>query len=121
MAVTRELERKKEKRTFTPDVDIIERGEDILLVADLPGVEEGSVEVTIEKDRLAIHGRVEADGENEQRPWRSEYAVGDYRKVFTLSDMIDREHIEASVKNGTLRLMLPKADDAKPRKIAIKG
>lgn len=108
------------RRTFTPAVDIFERQSDIVLVADMPGVDEKSVDITVEKNVLAISGTVGAAAELEgYKLVYSEYGVGDYKRAFTLSDEVDRERITASVKNGVLTLVLPKAEAAKSRRIEV--
>jgi len=114
-------ERTRAKRVYTPAVDIIEKNEDIFLIADMPGVDNDSVEVTLEKDTLTIYGRVEPEIPKGLRLTESEYGVGDYQRTFSLSDEIDREGIEASVKNGVLRLTLPKAEAVKTRRIPVKA
>ena len=102
------VERTRSGRVYTPAVDIYETNEAIVLVADMPGVDESSVDVTLEKNVLTIYGRVQ--------PWQfeghslryAEYGIGDYQRSFTISNQIDWEHIEGSVSNGVLRLTLPK-------------
>jgi len=115
------VERPRAKRVYSPAVDIIEKNEDIFLLADMPGVDNESVEVTIEKDTLTIYGKVEPEVPRGMRLTESEYGVGVYQRTFSLSDEIDREHIQASVKNGVLRLTLPKAEAVKTRKIPVKA
>jgi HSP20 family protein len=114
-------ERTRERRIFTPHVDIVERKNDIVVIADMPGVDENSIDITLEKNVLTIYGAVEADIPENHRLFLSEYGIGDYQRVFTLSDEVDRERIQASVNNGVLRLVLPKAEEAKTRKIQVKA
>jgi HSP20 family molecular chaperone IbpA len=87
----------------------------------MPGVDEKSTDITLEKNVLTIYGRVEADVPENHRLCCSEYGVGDYQRVFTLSDEVDGEKIQAVVKNGVLRLVMPKAEAAKTRKIPVKA
>jgi HSP20 family molecular chaperone IbpA len=108
------------RRVYTPDVDIIERKDDIIVMADMPGVDENSVDITLEKNVLTIYGKVDAEIPEQHRLWLSEYGIGDYQRTFTLSDEVDRNRIQATVKNGVLRLILPKAEEVKTRKIAVK-
>lgn len=115
------VERTRSRRVFTPRVDIIEKKDYIVLVADMPGVDEKSVNVTLEKDRLTIYGNVEQEFHKGHRLILSEYGTGDYERTFTISNQIDRKHIKATVKNGVLRLTLPKTDIAKARHIPITG
>jgi len=115
------VERTWAKRTYSPQVDIVERKEDIVVTADMPGVDEASVDINLEKNVLSIYGRVEDENIPNHNPVYAEYGIGDYERVFTLSDEIDRDKIEATVKNGVLRIVLPKAEKAKTRKIAVKA
>lgn len=109
------------RRTLRPRIDLLEAGETIQLVAELPGVGEEDVEVILEKDRLTISGTVADRAPEGYRSVYSELCRGDYKRSFILSNDIDRDGIEASFQNGVLRLSLPKAEKAKARKIAIQG
>ena len=111
----------RSRKIYTPSVDIIERKEDIVLIADMPGVDEKSVDITLEKNELTIYGRVEPDIPETYTLYVSEYGIGDYQRVFTPSEEVDREKIQASVKNGVLKVILPKAEALKTRKIAVKA
>ena len=115
------VERTRAKRVFTPAVDIIEQKDYIILLADMPGVDEKTVDVTLDKDLLTIHGSVEAETHKGHSLVISEYGTGDYERTFTVSNEIDREKIIASVKDGVLRLTLPKAAAARTRKIPVTG
>jgi len=75
----------------------------------------------LKKNILTISGRVEDGKIKDYTLVFSEYEVGDYERTFTLSDEIDREKIKATVKQGVLRLELPKAEKVKPKKIAIQA
>ena len=116
--VTRDL---SDRRVYSPAVDIIKRKEDIEVIADMPGVDEATVDVTVEKNVLTIYGRAAAESHEKFCAARSEYGVGDYRRVFTVSDEIDREKIRASLKNGVLRITLPKAEAVKTRKVEVRA
>jgi HSP20 family protein len=106
-------------KTFVPRVDIYETKESLFLIADMPGVDEKNVDVELEKNLLTISGRVENGKMKDYNLVFSEYEVGDYEREFTLSDEIDREKIKATVRQGVLRLEMPKAEKVKPKKIAI--
>ncbi|GAB4387337.1 MAG: Hsp20/alpha crystallin family protein [Thermodesulfovibrionales bacterium] len=116
-----EGERTRQRRVYRPTVDIIEKKDRILLLADMPGVDQKSLDITLEKNVLTIYGAVDAGVQEGYRLYHAEYGVGDYQRVFTLSEEVDRDRIEASLKNGVLRLVLPKAEAAKTRKIAVKA
>ena len=114
-------ERVRNVKTFVPRVDIFENKDSLFLVADMPGVDEKTVDIELEKNVLTINGRVENCRIKDATMMYSEYEIGDYERVFTLSDEIDRDKIVATVRNGVLRLELPKAEKVKPKKIAIKA
>jgi len=114
-------ERTSDRPLYAPYVDILEKENDIIVIADMPGVDENSVDITLDKNVLTIYGRVEAEIPQNFRLAKSEYGVGDYQRVFTLTDEVDRDKIHATVKNGVLKLILPKAEMAKTRKIQVKA
>jgi HSP20 family protein len=114
-----DVERTRARRCFVPRTDIYEVGDDIHVVADMPGVDDKSIDITLERNVLTINGYVEPDYPDNYQLAYAEYDVGDYQRSFRLSDDIDREGIEATVKDGVLRLHLPKADTAKARKISV--
>jgi len=113
------VERTRTRKLYTPAVDIMEREADITVVADMPGVNEDSVDITLDKNILTIYGRIEPAVPRGLRLVAHEYGVGDYQRVFTLPDAVDREKIRATVKNGVLRMVLPKAEEARTRKIPV--
>jgi HSP20 family molecular chaperone IbpA len=115
-----EVERTRANRVFIPRVDIVERNEEIVLTADMPGVSEKNVDITVDKNVLTITGKVEDARPQGHALTLREYDVGDFQRVFTLPNQIDQEHIHASVRNGVLRLVLPKAQAAKAKKIEVK-
>jgi HSP20 family molecular chaperone IbpA len=75
--------------------------------------------VTLDKNVLTIHGRVESPSYEGYTPVRTEYGVGDFERVFTISDDVNREAIEATVKDGVLQLKLPKTAQSARRKINV--
>jgi HSP20 family molecular chaperone IbpA len=106
---------------FSPSTDIYETGDQVVVVADMPGVAPDAVDITLERRLLTIRGRASAHPHLGYRIVHQEYGEGDYERVFTLSEEIDRERIEANHRNGVLTLKMPKADLAKTKKIAVKG
>jgi HSP20 family protein len=116
---TAQVEHTRSTNLYTPDVDILEKDESIIVLADMPGVDESSVDITLEKDVLSIYARVEPEVPEKHQLLHAEYGVGDYQRSFTISNEIDRERIEATVKNGVLRLILPKAKAVQTRKITV--
>ena len=116
-----DAERTRDRVAFVPRADIYETDEEIVVVADVPGVDENTVEITLESNVLTINGYVEPEEPEGRSLSYAEYRVGDYQRAFSLSDQIDREGIEATVRDGVLRLHLPKVTEAKVKKIAIKA
>jgi HSP20 family molecular chaperone IbpA len=114
-------ERTKDSRTYIPRVDIYETNESLYLLADMPGTDESRVNITLEKDILTIEAGVDQSIYGQRKATYIEYGIGDYYRQFTLSDEIDREKIEASMKDGVLKVVLPKAEPVKTRKIAIQA
>ena len=114
-------ERIRDLKAFVPRVDIYETDDQIVLVADVPGVDQDSVEITLEKSLLTVNGYVEPKAPEGYDIAYAEYDVGDFERSFRLSNQIDQAKIEATVKDGVLRLVLPKVGPAKTRKIAVKA
>jgi HSP20 family molecular chaperone IbpA len=104
---------------FIPAVDILENTNEIIVLADMPGVESRSVDIDLKDNQLTITGKVDApEGEKETSLYR-EFNWGDYFRQFTLSNVIDQAKISAKMENGVLRLVLPKVEKAKPQKIKV--
>lgn len=115
-----QAETTRARRVFIPRTDIIEKVDSIVLIADMPGVDEQHVDITLEKGVLTVFGTVDAEYHQDYRVAYAEYGIGDYRRSFTVTDEIDQDKIEATVKDGVLRLILPKAEEVKPKKITVK-
>jgi HSP20 family protein len=106
-------------RVFVPAVDILENEEEIIILADMPGVTSKNVDIDLRESVLTIEGRISpVEGEKEVTVYR-EFDWGDYLRQFTLSDAIDQEKITAKMDQGVLRLTLPKAEKRKPQKIQV--
>ena len=106
-------------RTYTPSVDISESEESLWLWADVPGVDENSIDVQLENNQLTIEGRVSLDEYPDLTPVYTEYQVGNFVRSFRVSESIDMDRIKAIVRNGVLELELPKAEQARARRIAV--
>jgi HSP20 family molecular chaperone IbpA len=107
-------------RVFTPAVDIFETEAAITVLADMPGVNADSLAIDLRENVLTIEGRVkEAERANEQLLIQ-EYDTGGFRREFRLTNLIDQGGIDAVLRDGVLRLTLPKAEIARPRKIEIR-
>jgi HSP20 family molecular chaperone IbpA len=113
------VERTRSRKVYTPAVDILEKENEIIVIADMPGVDDKAVDITLEKNVLTIYGKVEPEVPEQHRLAVAEYGIGDYQRVFTLSEEVDRDKIRATVKNGVLKLVMPKAEAVKTRKIEV--
>ena len=100
--------------------DIYETKDSIVVLAEMPGVAADGVDISLERRVLTIRGRSAANDHSRYQRVYNEYADGDYERVFTLSENIDRDRIEATLRDGVLQLVLPNAEAAKPRKIELK-
>ena len=116
----RSVEHTRQRPVYTPPTDIYDNDSSVVLVSDMPGVDEKSVEVTLEDNVLTIVGRTPDFAPEGYRRTYAEFEPGDYQRSFVLSDRADSTGIEASVKNGVLRVMVPKSKPAQ-RKIPIVG
>jgi len=103
-----------------PRVDVLETENEVLLVADLPGVKSDAVDVRFENGELTIHGRRFPGNANKKRAL-TEYEPTHYHRTFRLTEDIAADRIEAEMKAGVLTVRLPKAEAAKPRRINVKG
>lgn len=107
------------RKVYTPRVDIYETDDGLVLLVDMPGADDKSIDVTIDKNILTIYGRVEPEQLEGYSLAYTEYVAGDYQRAFTISDDIDRDKIEAEMKNGVLKITLHKAQQPQARKVAI--
>jgi HSP20 family protein len=121
VTVSTAAEQTKPGIVFTPAVDIFETEKELTLLADMPGVKTSNLSIGLNKNVLTMSGEVDApESENETDVIR-EYETGKYFREFTLSNEIDQTKIDASLKDGVLRLRLPKVEAVTPRKIAVKA
>ncbi|MCD6304987.1 MAG: Hsp20/alpha crystallin family protein [Deltaproteobacteria bacterium] len=119
--VTTPAEQTRPGVAFTPAVDIFETDKEITLLADMPGVKAGDLNIDLHENVLTLDGDVKApEGATEMDVIR-EYRTGKYYRQFTLSQVIDQTKINAELKDGVLRLNLPKVEQAMPRKITVKS
>ncbi len=118
--VTTRAEQTTPGPTFSPAVDIFETEHEITLLADMPGVKAKDLTIDLRDNVLTLNGEVEyPEAPNEVDVFR-EYQTGRYFREFSLSEVIDQSKIEADLKDGVLRLTLPKVEAATPRKITVK-
>jgi HSP20 family protein len=108
-------------QVYRPDVDILEKGEELLILADMPGVKSDDIDVKFEDGTLTIYGRVTNGRLEREQFLLREYGVGDYYRTFRINEQIDPSQISAEMTEGVLTLHLPKAEQAKPRKIKVEA
>jgi len=108
---------------FTPDFEVKETKEGFVFKADLPGVKEKDLEITMTGNRLTISGKREAEkGESTDTYYARECSYGGFRRAFTLPEGTDSDnHSRAELKEGVLTLLLPKKPDLQPRRIEVKA
>jgi HSP20 family molecular chaperone IbpA len=104
-------------RTIRPRVDIYETDNSFVLLADMPGVEPQGLDVEAERSVLVIRGHCAAP---ETTPDYQEFELGDYHRAFTLSEDLDTDHITATLREGVLRVEIPKSPEAEPKKIPVR-
>ncbi len=117
-AKTEQVEPTRTLRVVAPVVDIYERGTDLIIEADLPGVNEQGAEVTIENAVLTIRGQQTTEATRET-PLYAEFEPVNFERSFNLSDEIDVENVQARISRGVLTVALPKAKEKQPRRIAV--
>ena len=120
----RELQGKEEStiptRTFVPTTDIYETEQALTVVMEMPGVDRANLDINVENDVLSVAGRIDFSKYENLQPVYTEYNIGHYRRSFNLApNRVDQEKIKAEMKDGVLTLTLPKAEQAKPRRIAV--
>jgi HSP20 family molecular chaperone IbpA len=103
-----------------PPVDVIEDATGITLYADLPGVSKEQLNLRVEADTLTIEGEVSLSTPDGLQASHAEVSVPRYRRVFALSKELDPEKISAEMTHGVLKLRIPKAEHAQPRKVQIR-
>ncbi|MDZ7843615.1 MAG: Hsp20/alpha crystallin family protein [Anaerolineales bacterium] len=113
-------ERTRDWPCFVPRADIFETDDAYLIKLDMPGVDENKIDITLEKNTLTINGYSNVERPEGYSLAAAEYRIGDYERSFRLTDKINQEDIEASYQDGVLKLNLPKAEEAKARKIQVK-
>ncbi len=111
----------RDRRVFVPRSDIYETQDELVLVMDLPGSDEKGVDIVLEKNVLTVSAMPVFERPEGFTLAYAEYSEGDFKRSFALSNEVDRDRIEAKVKNGVLYLRLPKSGAAKPTKISVKS
>lgn len=105
-----------------PSLDLEETEDEVLVTIELPGVEPGDVDVSVQKDVLTVSGEKKAERETEKRGFRhSERTYGRFRRSLRLPADVDPEHVEATQRNGVLTVTMKKSGATKPRRVTVRG
>jgi HSP20 family protein len=107
-------------RAFSPTTDIFETDEALTMLLEMPGVDRENIEISVENGVLTVEGKINFGKYEGLQPVYSEYNIGPFRRTFRLSSRIDQDKIKAEMQSGVITLVLPKAEEAKPRRIEIK-
>jgi HSP20 family protein len=120
----REVEKAQEQttpmRAFLPTADIYETEDALTVVLEMPGVDRDNIEVNVENGVLTVEGKINFGKYEGLQPIYSEYNIGPYRRSFRISSRVDQDKIRAELRDGVISLVLPKAAEAKPRRIEVK-
>jgi HSP20 family protein len=106
--------------TVTPRVDILETEQEFLLLADLPGVKSGDVDIRFEKGELTVHGQ-RSPAHAGKGVAHQEHPATNYQRSFRVAETVAADKITAELKDGVLSVRLPKVEAAKPKKITVRG
>ena len=107
---------------WAPDFDVKETTDGYAFKADLPGIDEKELEITLSANRLHIAGKRESESEKEgERCYCRERSYGAFQRSFTLPEGADADNVRAELKNGVLNLFVPKTPEAQPRRISLHG
>jgi HSP20 family protein len=107
--------------TFSPSFEVFERQDGYVFKADLPGIKQEDLDITLTAKRLTISGKREAEERTQgERFYAYERSFGSFTRTFTLPDGVDAEHVVADLKDGVLSLIVPKRPEVQPKKISIK-
>jgi HSP20 family protein len=106
--------------TWAPSVDIFETEKELVLTAEVPGIDEKDIEIKIEENTLSLKGERKFEKETKEENYhRIERSYGSFYRAFTLPNSIDPEKIRATHENGVLKITMPKRDELQPRKVKI--
>ena len=108
-------------RAFMPNADIFETEDALTVVLEMPGVDRDHIDIGVDKGVLTVEGKIDFGKYEGLQPVYSEYNVGPYRRSFRISNRIDQDKISAEMCDGVIKLVLPKAEEAKPHKIEVRS
>lgn len=105
---------------WSPPVDILERGDEVVLKVDLPGVSQNEIDIRVEEGTLTIQGERKFVKESSEENYvQIERPYGTFRRTFSIPRTIDQESIKASYKDGVLRIILPRKQEIQPKQIVV--
>jgi HSP20 family protein len=107
-------------RAFLPTTDIFETDEALTMLLEMPGVDRENIEISVESGVLTVEGKINFSKYEGLQPVYSEYNIGPFRRTFRISSRINQDQIRAEMQAGVITLVLPKAEEAKPRRIDVK-
>ena len=110
----------REEPSLMPPVDVVEDATGITLYADLPGVPKDKLQLRVEGDQLSVEAEMALALPQDMAAHHAEVRLSRYRRAFTLSKELDADKVSAELTQGILRVRIPKADHAQPRKILVK-
>lgn len=106
---------------FRPEIDVLERADGYVIYADLPGVDDRSVHVRLDKGILSVDAQLATLPGSDWNPLHTEYRIGSYHREFRISEEIDAAGVSARMQDGVLELRLPKSADVQPRTITVQA
>jgi HSP20 family protein len=106
---------------FRPDIDILENRDGYVIYADLPGADDKSVDVRLDRGTLTLDARLATMPDSSWTPLHAEYRFGSYHREFRISEDIDPAGVAAKMQNGVLELLLPKSAERRPRAIQVQA
>jgi len=105
---------------WSPSVDILERGDEVVLKVDLPGVSQNEIDIRVEEGTLTIQGERKFVKESSEENYvQIERPYGTFRRTFSIPRTIDQDSIKASYKDGVLRIILPRRQEIQPKQIVV--
>jgi HSP20 family protein len=107
-------------RAFLPTTDIFETDDALTMLLEMPGVDRENIEISVENGVLTVEGKINFSKYEGLQPVYSEYNIGPFRRTFRISSGIDQDKIKAEMQDGVITLVLPMAEQAKPRRIDVK-
>ncbi len=120
MVTNRGEERDLVASSWAPSVDIFETENEVVLTAEVPGIDEKDIEIKVEDNSLTIRGERKFEKETKEENYhRIERSYGSFFRSFTLPSTVDQDKVEAQYENGVLKIQMPKKAEVKPRKVRI--